>query len=226
MVYFKIWLGLKRWSISKFDWASLVAQLVQNPSAIQETWVWSVGWEDPLEKGTATHSSILAWRIPWTEEIGGLQSTHGQSWTQLRNFHSLISKYFMVLYHLAAVAAAAKSLQPGLTLCDPTDGNLPGSSGQGILQARILECVAVPFPRESSQPRDGTEVSHIAGEFFTIWNTREACLKYIIYITQHSVLQILLIPISFLVFVLLTFNRDEIDSCVESNKRKDWDLAV
>ena len=46
--------------------ASLVAQLVKNPATMQETWVWSLGWEDPLEKGTATHSSILAWRIPWT----------------------------------------------------------------------------------------------------------------------------------------------------------------
>ena len=47
--------------------ASLVAQLVKNPSAMWETWVQSLGWEDPLEKGTATHSSILAWRTPWTE---------------------------------------------------------------------------------------------------------------------------------------------------------------
>ena len=46
--------------------ASLVAQLVKNPPAMQETWVWSLGWEDPLEKGKATHSSVLAWRIPWT----------------------------------------------------------------------------------------------------------------------------------------------------------------
>ena len=46
--------------------ASLVAQLVKNPPAMQETWVWSLGWEDPLEKGKATHSGILAWRIPWT----------------------------------------------------------------------------------------------------------------------------------------------------------------
>ena len=44
--------------------ASLVAQLVKNPSAMQETWLLSLGWEDPLEKGKATHSSILAWRIP------------------------------------------------------------------------------------------------------------------------------------------------------------------
>ena len=46
--------------------ASLVAQLVKNPPAMQKTWVRSLGWEDPLEKGTAPHSSILAWRIPWT----------------------------------------------------------------------------------------------------------------------------------------------------------------
>ena len=46
--------------------ASLVDHLVKNPPAMQETWVWSLGWEDPLEKGKATHSSILAWRIPWT----------------------------------------------------------------------------------------------------------------------------------------------------------------
>ena len=45
---------------------SLVAQLVRNPPAIRETWVLSLGWEDPLEKGKATHSSIPAWRIPWT----------------------------------------------------------------------------------------------------------------------------------------------------------------
>ena len=47
-------------------WASLVAQLVKNPPAMPETWVQSLGWEDPLEKAKATHSSILAWRIPWT----------------------------------------------------------------------------------------------------------------------------------------------------------------
>ena len=46
--------------------ASLVAQLVKNPPAMRQTWVRSLGWEDPLEKGQATHSSILAWRIPWT----------------------------------------------------------------------------------------------------------------------------------------------------------------
>ena len=49
----------------QYSWASLMGQLVKNPPAVQETWVQSLGWEDPPEKGKATHSSILAWRIPW-----------------------------------------------------------------------------------------------------------------------------------------------------------------
>ena len=52
--------------------ASLVAQLVNNPPAMQGTWVQSLCWEDALKKGMATHSSIIAWRIPWTEELGRL----------------------------------------------------------------------------------------------------------------------------------------------------------
>ena len=55
-----------------------MAQLVKNPPAMWETLVRSLGWEDPLEKGKATHSSILAWRIPWTEEPSGLQSLGSQ----------------------------------------------------------------------------------------------------------------------------------------------------
>ena len=50
----------------QYSWASLVAQLVKNPPAVQETPVRSLGWEDPLEEGKATHSSVLSWRIPWT----------------------------------------------------------------------------------------------------------------------------------------------------------------
>ena len=50
----------------QFSWASIVAQLVKNLPSMQETWVPSLGWEDPLEKGKANHSSILVWRIPWT----------------------------------------------------------------------------------------------------------------------------------------------------------------
>ena len=55
-----------------------MARLVKNPTAMQEIWVLSLGWEDSLEEGMTTHSSILAWRIPWTGELGGLQSTGSQ----------------------------------------------------------------------------------------------------------------------------------------------------
>ena len=58
--------------------ASLVAQMVKNLPTMQKTWVRSLGWEDPLEKGTTTHSSILAWRIPWTEEPSRVQSMGSQ----------------------------------------------------------------------------------------------------------------------------------------------------
>ena len=58
--------------------ASLVAQMLKDMPAAQETWVWSLGWEDPLGKEMATCFSILAWRIPWTEEPGGLQSMGSQ----------------------------------------------------------------------------------------------------------------------------------------------------
>ena len=57
----------------QYSWASLVAQLVKNPPAMQETWVRSLGLEDALEKGKAIHSSVLAWRIPWTVQFMGSQ---------------------------------------------------------------------------------------------------------------------------------------------------------
>ena len=64
----------------------MVAQMVKNLPALWETWVQFMSQEDPLEKELATHSSILAWRIPWTEEPGGLQSMRPQkSWTQASN---------------------------------------------------------------------------------------------------------------------------------------------
>ena len=64
------------------SWASLVTYLVKNTPTMQETWVRFLDWEDPLEKSKATHSSILAWRIPWT-----VRSMGSQSRTRLRNFH-------------------------------------------------------------------------------------------------------------------------------------------
>ena len=85
---------------------SLVAQMVKNLPAMQETGVQSLGQEDPLEKEIATHSSILAWRIPWTEEPGGLQSMGSQrvghdlvpnthTWTNLFIRKALQHLYFI-----------------------------------------------------------------------------------------------------------------------------------
>ena len=62
-----------------YSWASLMAQTVKNMPAMRKTWVWSLDWEDPLEKGMATHSSILAWRISWTVYSIGLQRA-GHAW--------------------------------------------------------------------------------------------------------------------------------------------------
>ena len=64
--------------ISAQKLAFLVAQMVKHLPAMRETWVRSLGWEDPLEKAMATHSSTLAWKIPWTEEPGRLQSMESQ----------------------------------------------------------------------------------------------------------------------------------------------------
>ena len=77
----------------------------------------------------ATHSSVLAWEIPWIEETGGLQSMGLQR----------------VGHNLVTAAAAAKSLQSCPTLCDPIDGSPPGSPVPGILQARTPEWVAISF---------------------------------------------------------------------------------
>ena len=67
-------------------WASLVAQMVKRLPAVWETWVRSLGWDGTLEKEMATHSSTLAWKIPWTEEPGRLQSMGSKSQTRLSDF--------------------------------------------------------------------------------------------------------------------------------------------
>ena len=82
----------------QYSWTFLVAQLVKNLPAMWETWVQSLGWEDPLEKGKATHSSILAWRIPRTVKSWGHKeldtteqlSLHFCSWQVILVFHFMI----------------------------------------------------------------------------------------------------------------------------------------
>ena len=78
--------SLNGFDMNIYIWVSLVAQRFKHLLAMWETWVQSLGQKDPLEKEMATHSNILAWRIPWTEEASGLQSMGSQSQTQLSDF--------------------------------------------------------------------------------------------------------------------------------------------
>ena len=87
---------------------SLVAQLVKNSPAMRETWVRSLGWEDPLEKKKATHSSILAWRIPWTVESMGLQRV-GHGWVAF-TFHQVLVVACSLLWHLCSSLWHTESL--------------------------------------------------------------------------------------------------------------------
>ena len=166
----------------------------------------------------ATYSSILAWKILWTEEPHRLQSMGlqrvGHNWAATLQkekathssilFGLLISSFpnticwrhclFSIAYswhpcqrsvdhiHMnlflgclfCSICLCVSVTQSCLTLCYPMDYSPPGSSVHGILQARILEWVVIPFSKGSSQTRDRTQVSCTADRFFTIWATREA----------------------------------------------------
>ena len=178
-----------------------MAYMVKTLSAMQETWVWSLGQKDPLEKGMATHSSMFVWRIPWAEDPGRLQSmgfqrvrhnwatnthTHTHTHTKpnplctqskglrTRRANGVSSRPRQENINVPSQAGkvppcscmSAQSLQLCLTPCNPMNCSPPGSSVHGILQARILEWVAIPSSKRSSQPRDWTHVSCIACEFF------------------------------------------------------------
>ena len=97
-----------------------------------------LGREDPLEEGMAAHSSVLAWRIPWTEEPGRLQSIR------------LLLLLLLSRYSHALLSAILWTVSP------------PGSSVLGILQARILEWAAMPSSRGFSEPRDLTHISYVS----------------------------------------------------------------
>ena len=115
-----------------------MAQLVKNPLAMRETWVPSLGWEDPLEKGTATLSSILAWRTPWTIPWGRKESdmTEQLSLSRLKSDQECVTELF-----------------------DLRDVR--------ILQARVLEWVAIPFFRELPNPGIELRSPALAGGFST-----------------------------------------------------------
>ena len=94
----------------------------------------------------------------------------------LLTLHFSVAKLWFWTYVLISMCVCLVS-QSCLTLCDPMVCSPPGSSVHGIFQARILEWVAMPFSRESSQPRDQIQVSHTADRFFIIWVIREASLS-------------------------------------------------
>ena len=115
---------------------------------MQETQIPSLGGEDPLEKEMSTHSSILAWEIPWTYKPGERQSMGLQ-----RIGHNLATKHQQqsscgIFWRLLR----SKALRSCPTLCKPTGCSPPGSSVHGILQARILEWVAISFSRDLPDP--------------------------------------------------------------------------
>ena len=142
---------------------------------MQEMLFQSLVREDPLEEKMITHLSIFPpWEIPWTEEPGRLQSMGLQ-----RVRHDLVTKQRQqqtfckmkckrLCFLRPKMKARALAAQSCLTVCDPMDYRPPGSSVCGILQARILEWVAISFSRGSSESRNRTWVSPIAGRAFTI----------------------------------------------------------
>ena len=155
----------------------------KNPPAMQDK-------EDPLEKEMATHCSILAWEIPWTEEPGRLQSMGSQRvrhdgaskqppQQDMETTEMSISKwndkddvvYYSVKKKYKHIVSESHSVVSNV--CKIMDCNLPGSSVHGILQARILEWVAISFSRGSSQSRDWTQISRISGRFFSSWAIRD-----------------------------------------------------
>ena len=137
-------------------------QTVKRLSRMRETWVQSLGWEDPLEKEMAIHSSTIAWKIPWTEEPGRLQSMGSQKSDTTEWLHIQTSNCAVLSHSVMSDSASPWTEEPG------------GLQSIGILQAGILEWAAMPSSRGSSQPRNQAHVSHIASRFFTIWATREA----------------------------------------------------
>ena len=181
----KSWTSLKQLSIHA---TSLVPQLVKNPPAMWETQVWSLGWEDPLEKGKVTHSSILAWRISWT--------TH--DWVTFTSALTFIPEVLLPVYqpsfsgeeHKNSGNKNAVNPRPPPPRDPPNLGIEPLSlmslalaSGffttsttwevPYIIHTNTIKWVPFHFSRGSSQPRDWTQVSHIAGRFFTSQTTKE-----------------------------------------------------
>ena len=127
-------------------------------------------WVECLNSAHACqHASIPAW--PLSHVCINCLALQALDFAILKIYYA--SNYINSLFAVTVVKVKMSVAQLFLTLCDPVDCSPPGSSVHGILQARILEWVAIPFSRGSSWPRNRTQVSHIAGRFFIIWATRE-----------------------------------------------------
>ena len=134
------------WFYCRTSQGFLGGSAVKNLPAMKEMWVWFLAWEDPLQEEMATHSSILAWRKPWTEKSDKLQSMRSESdMTEWLNW-----------------------------TCDSVDCSLSGSFVHGICQARILEWVAISSCSVFFQPRDWTYFSCIDRSLLYHWATWEA----------------------------------------------------
>ena len=138
--------------------------------------------------GSSVHGILQARILEWVAMPFSRGSSQPRDWIHCLlcllhwQMHSLQlshqgiphSSFSSVQFSSVQFSSVAQSC---LTLCDPMDYSLPRSSVHGILQARILEWVAISFSRGSSRPRDQTQVSRIVGRCFTIWTTREALIK-------------------------------------------------
>ena len=127
-------------------------------------------WVEPLNSAHACQrASIPAW--PLSHVCINCLALQSLDFVILKIYDT--SNYVNSPFALTVVKVKMPVAQSCLTLCDPVDCSPPGLSVHGILQARILEWVAIPFSRGSSRPRNRTQVSHIAGRFFIIWATSE-----------------------------------------------------
>ena len=139
-------------------WASLVAQTVKNLPAMQKTRVWSLSWEDPLQKGMATHSSILVWRIPWLEESGELQSMGLQrvrrDWVPNTHTHTCVYLWLCsVLVVARAIFLASWEIFRGGT----------GLSTCGACIFSCFEACGILVPQSGTEPTS----SALQGRFLT-----------------------------------------------------------